>query len=221
MKDLQNDGWSPGFCRKLAKSDPAAWNILMKEMLPGIEHYLAKTITDAELLADAVFQMMCRLWSRLQKWDPDGSLSLKSLCYRIANDLATEHMRQQDRERVHRALSLDQLSESPNFDVESGEECLLDTAQRSDRSSAIRDALLELTPQEQDVLHMMTEPGFTQATAVTTAGYALSENPENLIKRLRRKLRSVMMRHPYFQKYPEDLVRLGVIDQGEVKSGYE
>jgi DNA-directed RNA polymerase specialized sigma24 family protein len=204
---LRNEKWSIGLQHKLRANDANAWNLLVREELPGIENSLKSWIRDPDLLRAAMIEVLIRIWNKLRTWDREDEFALSWFIKTITRDVRAEHFRQLGREQLE---SLDELIENDSIQLESPEEPAHDAFIRSERSAAIRDVLSELTPQEQLFANLVTEPDYTHRTAALEAGYPPGENGWNLLRRIRTKLKSAVTRHPYFQQHPEDLVSLCV-----------
>ncbi|MCC6445985.1 MAG: RNA polymerase sigma factor [Armatimonadetes bacterium] len=87
----------PDLMQSVREQDEQAFEVLFNRYKDGIRRHLIRTLRDEEAAHDLLQEVFLRLWTHADRWDGRGSL--KAWLYRIATNLAFNHLRTVRRRR--------------------------------------------------------------------------------------------------------------------------
>ena len=87
----------------IQNQDEAALELLLARYKSGLERHLVNLVRDREAALDLYQELTIRLWNRAEQWDKRGTI--KAWLFRIASNLALNHLRSVKRRRQQPLLS--------------------------------------------------------------------------------------------------------------------
>jgi hypothetical protein len=156
-------------------------------------------------LEDECIAVVHRTLLDLSKWDPSRGQAIESYVNRKALDRRNRYGK--NREGRPNVSSLDEMQDNgadqPALDCDA-----YLVIERRERSSAILAAMTQLDAQEYAFLRLR-EDGYPLAESACAAGYPNSDLPENIVRRIKRKLTRLLREQPFFRDNPEELALIG------------
>lgn len=83
--------------RQIQERNAAAFEVLFARYRDAVRRHLASTVRDANAAEDLVQEVFLRVWTRAEQWDERGAF--KAWLFRIATNLALNHLRSVSRRR--------------------------------------------------------------------------------------------------------------------------
>jgi RNA polymerase sigma-70 factor (ECF subfamily) len=169
-----------GLVRRILERDGRAFEALFERYGEMIRRYLARMVQDNAIAQDLVQEVFLRVWTRADQWDGRGSF--KAWLYRIATNLALNHLRSA-RRRKEQPLEIagewDGADENavPVWVINTGTpepEDVLEMAERHNRYRRLVDRLPE---EKREVLHLVHEMEMSLQDAADELGI-----PEGTVK---------------------------------------
>lgn len=152
----------PSLIRRAQRLDPAAWDGLYAFAYPQVFRYVSsktRSAADAEDVAEEVFLGALQSVGSLRATDEAGFLGW---LFQIARFKLADQLRRRYR----------RPTEPLDPELEIGDEAPTpeERALREDARQTVRDALTELTPEQQEVIVMKFALGYDNARAATVLG---------------------------------------------------
>lgn len=196
--------WDDASIGRLQKRDEGAWMVFLPQAIAIARHVLRTSVDQADL-EDECTAVAHRLLIDLPKWDSTRGQCLESYVTRKALDRRIRYS--ESRKGRPKPISLDKLQED-GIDQPAPDLDTYTTVERNERSAAILVAMTQLDAQEYLFLRLRDE-GYPLAEAASAAGYSNTDLPENVIRRIKRKLASLLREQPFFRDNPEELALIG------------
>jgi len=154
--------------------DEAAFDILTDRYQEPLRRHLMSTVRDAETAEDLLQELLLKIWTRADQWDGG---SVKSWLYRIATNLALNHLRSV---RRRRESSLDpptsmeddreRDAESMAWMVDSEQEAPDQAVIRRERTRALYGIVDELSEEKRAVWDLVHEHDMDTASTAQALG---------------------------------------------------
>jgi len=152
--------------------DEDAFDVLTDRYQEPLRRHLMSTVRDAETAEDLLQELLLRIWTRAEQWDGG---SVKSWLYRIATNLALNHLRTV---RRRRESSLDpppstegeRDEESTSWMVDREQEAPEQTVIRRERTRALYGIVDELSEEKRAVWELVHEFDMDTASAAAALG---------------------------------------------------
>lgn len=153
--------------RRLADRDPDAFEELYRRYGPAAYGVALRVLRQPALAQEVVHESFMAVWTAPEAYDPArGTFRafFLSLVHHRAVDVVRREERLREREqRVNRAPV-------PDEDLS---EAVVEEAELADRRREVREALLELPPEQREVLDLMYFKGWTQSRIARETGIPL------------------------------------------------
>lgn len=174
---------------------------------------LCGTVAPADL-DDECSAVVQRVLADIANWNPTLGQSLESYVTRKALDRRIRYA--DGRKRKPPPVSIEDLqaegTELPALNAD-----VYNEVEQKERAKAVMNAIMELEVDEQVFLRLR-EAGYPLAEAASAAGYPSSDSPENIVRRVKRKLERLLREQPFFRDNPEELALIGDAPIGERNS---
>ncbi len=145
----------------IRQHDTDAFEALCARYLALLRGYLLPLVRDREATEDLLQEVFLRLWTRAEQWDGRGSV--RAWLFRIATNLALNHLRSVRRRRQHPLMppqgpgDEEDEAAAPGWMVDAavvGPEALVEMAERR---ALLRRLVTTLSQDKQDVLRLVYE----------------------------------------------------------------
>lgn len=151
--------------------DEEAFDALSLRYHDPLRRHLMSTVRDAEVADDLQQELLLRIWTRADQWDGG---SVKSWLYRIATNLALNHLRTVRRRRedpLEPPKSVDgDGGPTPSWMVDSESEAPEQTVIRRERTRRLHGVIDELSEDKRAVWDLVHEHEMDTASAARTLG---------------------------------------------------
>jgi RNA polymerase sigma-70 factor (ECF subfamily) len=165
---------------RILERDGRAFETLFERYGEMIRRYLAHMVDDNATAQDLVQEVFLRVWTRADQWDGRGSF--KAWLYRIATNLAFNHLRS-TRRRKEQPLEIagewDDADENavPAWVIDTGTPEPEDVLEMAERHNRYRRLVARLSGEKREVLHLVHEMEMSLEDAADELGI-----PEGTVK---------------------------------------
>jgi RNA polymerase sigma-70 factor (ECF subfamily) len=169
-----------GLVGRILERDGRAFQVLFERYGEMIRRHLARMVQDNAMAQDLVQEVFLRVWTHADQWDGRGSF--KAWLYRIATNLALNHLRTV-RRRKEQPLEIagewDDADENavPAWVVETDAPEPEDVLEMAERHERYRRLVDRLPKDKRDVLHLVHEMEMSHQDAADELGI-----PEGTVK---------------------------------------
>ena len=196
--------WDVESIGRLQQRDEGAWMVFIPQALGIARRVLAGSVDQMDL-EDECMAVVHRALLDLSKWDPTRGQAIESYVNRKALDRRIRYSK--NRATRPRLSSLDEMQD--NGTDQSALDCdAYIVVERRERSATILAAMTQLDAKEYAFLRLR-EDGYPLPESACTAGYPSSDLPENIVRRIKRKLARLLREQPFFRDNPEELALIG------------
>jgi RNA polymerase sigma-70 factor (ECF subfamily) len=146
--------------RQIRAHDAAAFEIFYLRYRPAIQRHVLSMVREAAAGEDLVQEVFLRVWTRAEQWDGHGAA--KAWLYRIATNLALNHLRTLRRRPQQpleppRAEDLEEESMAPGWMVDAASVEPPAALEMAERLRHFRQLVAELPEDKREVLHLVYE----------------------------------------------------------------
>lgn len=126
----------------------------------AVRRYCYVRLNDLEVAQDCVQEVFLRIWRGVRTFEYRGDVSFTAWMYTIANNVLISHARK------HKGIQ--HVSLTPELNIADGRHA--DTARTIVDQLSLREAISELTPEQQHVITLKFFVGLSNAEIATTLG---------------------------------------------------
>lgn len=158
---MENANQDQELMRRTRERDEMAFDALLERYSGAIRRHLAGMVRDKDAAEDLVQEVFLRVWTRTEQWDGRGAL--RGWLYRIATNLALNHLRSVSRRR-ERPLELPPDPENDDLEPQVpgwlvdlstlGPEAMLEASEQREQLQRLLSALPE---EKREVVRLVHE----------------------------------------------------------------
>jgi len=161
---------------RLVERDARAFEAFLAQHGEAIRRHLARIVGDEAAAQDLAQETFLRVWLRADQWDGRGSLA--GWLYRIATNLAFNHLRSLKRRREEPldatpeggAFEGNAFDALPGWLVDESALGLDDAVQEAEEHARLRQLVGELSPDKREVLYLVNEMDLSLQAAAEALG---------------------------------------------------
>jgi RNA polymerase sigma-70 factor, ECF subfamily len=166
--DLTDDTSDVALVVAISRGDHGALEVVYRRHGPAVYGMALRVLRDADRAGDVVQDVMCGLWDRPERFDPDRG-ALRPYLLRVAHGRAVDIVRAEVR-RANREAGQAPTDELEDTDLEREVIALL-------RAESVREAITRLSPAEREAIDLAYFGGHTYRDVAVILGI-----PEGTVK---------------------------------------
>jgi RNA polymerase sigma-70 factor (ECF subfamily) len=157
--------------KRIAAKDQRALEVIYYRYAPRLGHFLARFLSDPELIAETINDTMLALWRQAPGYDPERA-RLSTWLFSIAHNYLRRAALRRDTERQTLDAGEDGDDDLPDYSTDPER-----TASGWEIGDALASALQELSPEHRVVIELTFGEGLSYKEIA-----ALTDCPENTVK---------------------------------------